>query len=170
MAKTSARPQSRLLIIAAVGAALLVVGIVGPDMWRKYANTGKALRDARANLSAVIKARDAYLAEKNAEETVLKQARAAASTGDLWVTVNRAIEEVNLRERAKLNTVAERGSTTSARVQLDLTGVSLQELVDLLYKIYKGNSMAVVEQLTTLAASKDGKGLDCRMVLLAPKV
>lgn len=51
------------------------------------------------------------------------------------------------------------------QLELSVTGASLEEVVQLLHKIFSSNSMVIVQDLRELGPSKQGKGLDCRVTL-----
>ncbi|GEM_PF-6675953 len=157
-------------ILAAVAIALAVVAVVyAPEPVRAYLGGKSRVAAARQKLERVQRWHDELVAIRKSEKDLLDQARSASAQGDLWTVVNRAMQELNLQDRSNLTT-AVTASTSMTQLELSVTGASLEEVVQLLHKIFSSNSMVIVQDLRELGPSKQGKGLDCRVTLLAPKV
>jgi hypothetical protein len=55
-------------------------------------------------------------------------------------------------------------------VNVSLQGVGLAELTDFLHAAYGGGRPVALQQLDFLRPARDGKGLDCSMTLMSPRV
>jgi hypothetical protein len=53
-------------------------------------------------------------------------------------------------------------------LQLKLNGISLQELIDFLHKIYTSKNLVVVYRVESLKPTPDNKGLDYNVVFMSP--
>ena len=139
--------------------------------YQTYLNSGIQLREARQRLT------DAQIIQAEMTKTRLKEqeiSKSLASRGsgsDLWTQVDKAVKDLKLGNRCSLRTpaAAARKGENFAAVELSLTGVSAQELVDLLHRIYDTGYVVILDKLDHLKPSQDKKGLDCRMQLVAPR-
>ena len=54
-------------------------------------------------------------------------------------------------------------------VQITLRNVSMKEIIDLMHGLYASNNLILMQRLTYLKPSPDGKGLECAVVMISPK-
>ena len=80
----------------------------------------------------------------------------------LFTHVDNLLTSTNLRARAQLEQYRPRNaSPKQPMVQLRLQGVSSQELIDFLHKIYADNNLIAVYKLDYLRPATNEQGLDC---------
>jgi len=163
--------ESRVLVVGAAIVVVMVVylGMQGP--WDTYQNaakqvdrTEKRLREAQSIHQRVAKARNA--------EALVREQLAGQVRFDLLAFVNRAVVEGGLSARAVIGNPSRNvtGSNKMSEVQVELKGVSVAEFIDLLHRIYGSGQLVVLHDMTSLGPSFDGRGLDCRMIFLAPRL
>ena len=152
----------------------LFMAVYVPTSW------GKRYQDAKKEVTqqteALQLARLVKLEEEQrveSQQQLLEQLNARSPSFDLFPFVSTVVEEVGLRNRAKL------GNDQSARnrqqwpkhpmVELELTGVSLKEVVDLLYKIRESKNLVSVYKMEMEPAVRS-QGLRCEITLVSVKV
>ncbi len=170
MATTKLQPRERMVLYAggfAVAAMAIWWLIDGP--YQKYVDSGTQLAAARERLL------DAQIKQAEVRKTDERRKQILSSLGqgnfDLWSQVDKAAKDLKLGTRCTIKTgrgMTARGDKSSS-VEVTLTGVSNQELVDLLHRVYDTGSVLVLSQMNHLKPSADKKGLDCRMTLVAPR-
>jgi len=154
----------------ALAAIVLYWALHGP--YEAYKNSAAQVNAARMRLqqAQIWQAEIEAAREKEAQLVGLMEQHAPGF--DLWSHVNRAVTDTELTGRAEVlssRTGTAPGSSMSA-VDLTLKGVSTGELVALLHEIYDDESFVVLERLDELKPANSGRGLDCRMRLVAPKL
>ena len=112
-------------------------------------------------------------ARVHSQQQLLELLDARPASFGLFPYINGVVSEVGLSERAKL------GNSQSARnrkkwpkhpmVELELNGVSLEELVNLLYKVRSSKNLVNIYQMETEPATRD-KGLRCEITFVSVKV
>lgn len=91
----------------------------------------------------------------------------------MWSFLNTALAETELRDRANLERVKARTrdkemAQYATMVELRLPGVTLEQLVKLLHRIYNSNNLVVLYKLDYLRPTSDNKGLECAATFLSP--
>lgn len=90
---------------------------------------------------------------------------------EIFAFMNRVLSETNLRGRAQLDnlrTVTRLASDDQPRVRLQLHGVALEELINLLHKVYGSENLVVVQKADLRPAPND-KGLNCDLTFVSVK-
>jgi type II secretory pathway component PulM len=146
--------------------AALVVMLVGFASSDDYALAQQRLADARNRLAraeAVVR----ELRASQAGTAALEQMLRARGTGySLYTSIDRAVRAAGLTDRARLESQA-MGDASAVRITLQ--GVSMEELVDLLYDIYAGDKLVFLHRLAYLEPADGGRGLDCQFWLKTPR-
>ena len=145
-----------------------------PNSWGKRYKAAKSLmkqKQGELQLAQVDKLTEEERVRSQQELLQLLEARGAGF--DLFSFVSGVMQETGLGERGKL------GTDQSARnrkqwprhpmVELELTGVSLEEVVGLLYKIRSSNNLVAVYKMEMEPAIRD-KGLRCEITFVSVKV
>lgn len=139
---------------------------------------GKRHQSARAQLEQ--KEQELQLAQLDLmaeQERVQRQEKLLAILNardprfDLFSYVNAAIKEAGLTDRAKLQ-IAPTTRSSSPRhpmVELELTSVSLAEVIELFYKVGGSNNLIGVHKMTLEPAERE-KGLQCEVTFVTLKV
>lgn len=106
------------------------------------------------------------------QEKLLAVLNARDPRFDLFSFVNGALKEAKLNDRAKLEIAATNTRTASPNhpmVELEMTGVSLEELIELFYKVGGSNNLIAVHKMNIEPAVKD-RGLKCEITFVTLKV
>ena len=149
----------------------LFMAVYVPNSW------GKRYKAAKAQLSQ--KKQELQLAQLDklteqervrSQQLLLEQLDARGAGFSLFPFINSMVGEAGLSARAKL------GNDQSARnkkewpkhpmVELELTGVSLNEVVELLYKVRSSKNLVSIYKLEMEPAVRD-KGLRCEITFVS---
>lgn len=176
MAKVMMQKREKLVVLAG---AVVVVIIVSQWLFsdrgplNAYSQSIRQAQAARARLEDAQLIRDEALSRRQSREALEAKLRSRGAFG-LYTHVDRALQAQNLKgsqgKRATLetqNTAVRSGAFEAVKLQLD--GVSMEELLDLLLRIYSGNNLIALDRLDELRPADDGRGLVCSMVLIAPR-
>lgn len=172
MARMKLQPRERMVLT--VGAvAVVAIGLFwlidGP--YQAYADSKVRVVEARQRLlDAQIK--QAEVTKANERDRQIRQKLGQHGAGfDLWTEIDKAVKDLKLNTRTQMRSVrgmSSRGENNAA-VEVTMNGVSTQELVNFLHRVYDTDYIVLLSQLTYLKPSVDKKGLDCRMTLVAPR-
>ena len=168
MARTNLEPRERILIVVGAVVTVIVLGsfiVRGP--LHKYKAIHSQVRVARDRLRRAEAARQEILSRRADQEALraLMQARGAGYS--LWTVVTRAIQIKGLTNRAKIDS-ANREASIGNGVKLMLEGVSMEELVGVLYEVQGKDPLVILHKLDYLRPARDGKGLECSLVFISP--
>ena len=172
MPKLKLQSRERLVVMAGLGALVLIVAYwASQGPYDAYKNSANQVKQAQMRLQQVQIWQAEVDAARDKERKVRELLQATTGRFDLWTHVDRAVKETKLEGRAELQTdrAAASPSSNMTAVRLTLKGVSTSELVDLLHRIYDNESFVALERLDELKVSAKGQGLDCRMLLVAPR-
>lgn len=105
------------------------------------------------------------------QEKLLAVLNARDPRFDLFSFVNNALKEGKLSDRAKLeiSPTTRTSSPNHPMVDLELNGVSLEELIELFYKVGGSNNLISVHKMNIEPAVRD-RGLKCSVVFVTLKV
>lgn len=106
------------------------------------------------------------------QEKLLAVLNARDPRFDLFSFVNGAVKDAGLSTRAKLEIATPNRRTASPNhpmVDLALTGVSLEELIELFYKVGGSKNLIAVQKMNIEPAVKD-RGLKCEITFVTLKV
>ncbi|MCF6283818.1 MAG: hypothetical protein L3K26_01310 [Candidatus Hydrogenedentes bacterium] len=168
------REKGTVIFAALFLVLALFMAFYVPNSWGKRYKAAKA-QLAQKEQELQLARLDKITEEErvHSQQLLLEQLEARGSTFSLFPFVNSMVSEAGLSERAKL------GNATSARnrrkwpkhpmVELELTGVSLEEVVDLLYKIRSSKNLVSIYTLEMEPAVRD-KGLRCEITFVSVKV
>lgn len=162
--------ESRERIALGVAGALIAAAVVywlaqGP--LDKYHQAEARLRAARANLAAAEELHKKAAAARLEGQALDSLLAVRSPNYDLGTEVYRAIQAQGLTDRSQTET--ERGIRGAYAERIELEGVSMEELIGLLYEIHRGDDLIVLQKLDYLRPMPDGKGLECRFVLITPR-
>jgi len=155
-------------------ALLLVLALLayipsGPR--KKYLQSHQELLALQNELSTIEMLKVEELARLNGQKILMERLAARPQNFDLFSFVDRTLRECNLKEGSQLeNASSRRLIANQPMVDLSLTNVSLQDLVDFLHKIYASKNLVALYKLDQLRPASREKGLDCEMTLVTMKV
>ncbi len=166
MAKFQMQKRERIAMVAG-GIILLALLLfkMSETPIEQYKQSKTSLQNARMRLDEVRLWRTEILASRADQEEIEKRLKLRGKQ-DFFSAVNSAVRKVELTDRAKV-TNSPRAKVTE--VQLDLNGVSLKEVIDVVHEIHKSDSLAVLKDMQYLRSTRDNKGLDCKITLSSPK-
>lgn len=160
--------------VVAVGLviAMLIIIPLGPR--KQYEQSHAEVVELRTQLGMALEAKEAELERLRSQEKLMAKLNERKPNFDLWSFMNTVLKQTKLAERAYLENFKPRTDRQGAAgdvvmVQLRLNGASLEELVDLLHKIYASGNLVVMHKLDFLRPGRNNKGLDCNIVFLSPK-
>jgi len=168
MAKRVLTRRERVLISAAatVFFAMIVLPL-GSILSRKYRETQTALATAEQGLKDVRVTRRAVLEHRRGAELIAERVRAGSGDFVLFNFARSVVDQRGLTDRARLQ---ERVAPAKlSLITVELNGISLEELIGLMSALQDGKHLIAMELLSTLEASRDKKGLNCSISLVAPR-
>ena len=169
MSKLNLKKREWTFII--VGVLVVSLAVVIPVVRRAKSAYEKSTAQVRQAENRLHDARDLRLlieAERSGRKAIRERLAQRPGNFSLYSFANRCLLELDLKQRAKLNTENARGSHLES-AKLRLEGVSMEELVNFLHRLYDNNNLIVVQKLDHLRPARDGQGLDCYMTLMAPR-
>lgn len=161
--------REKLMIAAA---AVVFIGMIvlplGSILAREYRATQTALSEATTRLHQARDLRRVVLEQREGRKLIAKRVGAAGAGFSLYDYARSAIETQGLTERARLETpLASPGLDT---VKIALSGVSLEELIGLMYTLQHSKALVTVDRLDYLRAAANAKGLDCALTVQSPRI
>ncbi|MBM3289435.1 MAG: hypothetical protein FJY92_04720 [Candidatus Hydrogenedentes bacterium] len=171
MAKMKLQPRERLvLMLGAVGVVLIGGYGISQGPYQAYARSNNEVAQARERLTSA-RITQATVQRDREKQAEVKKKLPQAGKFNLWSEVDKAVKDLKLGKRCSMR--SNRGMSTqgqeSSSVEVTLNGVSSQELVDLVHRVYDTGYFVYLSQLMYLRPSNDQKGLDCRMTFVAPQ-
>lgn len=171
--------QDRLSFVFAATAAALVVFMlvfIPINPLRKYRQSVNALESTRQEFQSTVDLRDAHLERLRNQEILMKGLKKRNAGFDLWSFLSDVLAQEGLRDDirtrdlrkvpAKLQRTAD-PSKQVTMVELELTGITLEELTNVLHKVYDSNNLIVVYHML-LRPGSNNRGLDCELTFLTP--
>jgi hypothetical protein len=160
--------------LAACGLAVFVVLLAaywvptGPR--RGYENSVAALESAKEEYEMTQLLEVEENLRIQSQQSIREQLQVRPASFNFFTEVDRTVTEAKLKDRAQLNRVrAAKEETPQDLVELRLTGVSLEEVVDFLHRVYEKNNLIAVHQMNYLRPQSDEQGLECSITLATIK-
>lgn len=167
MAKRTLRRREWILIVG--GAAVLAAAALTPvcrEALRKYERSGNQLQLAQDRLQGALGLQAAIEEERSGQNAIMGRINARDARFDLFSFTNKCLRDLRLEARANLE---RRQLGGLDGVQITMNGVSMQQLIDLLYALYDSKNLIVLQRMDHLRVARDGKGLDCLVTFVSPK-
>ena len=166
-----------------IGVVLSAVAVIAVIFMGMYTFSGprRAYLKSQTELSGLVDQLASFRSLKLSEEQrlarqdTLMQVLASRPAGfNLFSFVDDTIGSLNMRAFANTtNAPRGRGDAKTdklALVQLELNGVGLKQILDVLHTLYESNNLIAVQRMDRLAPSKSaGNGLDCTLILATLK-
>lgn len=170
MAKLNLGKRERIVVIVGiVSLSLMASSFLIKSARGAYSQAQNQLEAAKENLRHAKQLSATVKAEQRGHEAIKGKTNERPRGFSLFSFTTRTLTEVNLKERASLETDTRGTRSNLEVVRLELGGVSMKELVDFLHRIYAADNLIVVQKLEHLKPASDGKGLDCQMTFIMPK-
>ena len=162
--------RERIVIGVGVG-VLLLIGLIPilRGLNKKYDVSRSQLVQATNRLENARELRAVIDAERSGQNAIIEQIKKRPGNFDLYSFTSRCLRELELENRYNLENQRMPSGGALEGVQLTLTGVSMEEVVDLLHKVYSSNNLIVLQRLQYLRPARDGKGLECLLTFMTPK-
>lgn len=176
MAKVAMQKREKIMVLTGAVFVAIVVSqwaITERGPFKTYHQSIREVEAARVRLLDAMLVRDEALGRLQSSVALEGKLRSRGAFG-LYSYVDRALQAENLKGgqgvRATLETqnTAVRSGAFEA-VKLHLEGVSMDELLNLLLRIYSGENLIILDRMDELRAADDGRGLVCDLVLMAPR-
>jgi type II secretory pathway component PulM len=171
MPKLTLQPrEKRVLIIGGIAAVLILGYSLAQGPLDKYRNAAQGVRDARLRVEEARALRDTILEERAAAEAIRRQIQQQRSQ-DLMVLVNGTLTDMKLLadNRGKYQSQQVFAGEDQEQLKVTLTGVTLEEIVNFLHRVYSSPNI-IVTHSARIHPNEAGKGLNCEVVLLAPRM
>lgn len=159
----------------AIGLAVLICAPVYFAAVRPLKNTHmKSVRNLASAQDRLLDAalwHDEFVAAQSGAGALEDLVKARSPRFDLWSYVNDKCKEAGINDRAEVE--KKRGGASTGKldaVELKLSGVSMEELVNLLHKTSSDDALVVVNEMGQLVPAPDGKGLNCSVSFVTPKL
>lgn len=174
--KNKNKPHRRTVFFGIIaGALILFMCLFIPTGPMKKYNRAKAdVVALKEQLTLAYQSKMAQEARLREQETLMERLRERQPSFDLWSFLNSTLAEADLKERATLENYKPRADNKNVTdyinmVQMSISGVTLNDLIDLFHKIYAGNNLITIYRLEHMRPAGGGKGLECKVIFLSPK-
>lgn len=169
------KPDRVGFIFAATAVALVLFMLlfIPLNPLRKYRRAVGQVESRRQELQSLVDLRDMHIERLRDQEGIMKRLNDRPASFRLWSSIISVLDGENLRDRANLSEIAPKLdksgeiSNQVSMVELELVGVTLGELTNVLHKAYSDNKLVVVYR-ALLRPSNDKRGLDCKLTFLTP--
>ena len=169
MAASKLKPREKAVV--AIGTVvLLLIGItpLAQRGWAAYERSEALVEESRDRFILAQEWQAAIEEERAGQKAIRDRLRRRPANFDLYGFTNQVVRQANLQERATLNTESLNNPALDG-VLVELRGVSMKQLVDLLHTLYDSPNLIVVQKVDHLRPASDGNGLDLRMTLMSPR-
>ncbi len=164
----SLEKRERIVLSIGFAAIILAIGYFGMRPALDQYETSRAqLMAARSQLEQARRIHREVQELERERERVEQLLAARGSNYSLWNAVNRSIQTNQLARHAEITSQPNEMAGASA-VRISLSGVSLEQLVELLYEIHSRDSLVTLRRVQYLRPALDGQGLDCDLMLITP--
>jgi hypothetical protein len=171
MAKSSLAPREKKLIGFMFTVMLCMTLIpIYKNVSTRHAQSENQLAQAIQRLDDTRIWRSAIVSDREGQKIIQAQLSARGGSFDLYGATSKWISDTKLDGRANLQS---KGLTSREGaiegIQITLAHVNMNEILDLLHKMYNSKNMITMQKMPYLRPSRDGKGLECAIVMIAPK-
>ena len=171
MAKTSLAPrEKRLIAIMFTGMVCMTLIPIYKNVTARHVQSENQLAQAKQRLEDARLWRSAIVTDREGQKIIQAQLSARDGSFDLYSATSKWISETKLDGRANLQS---KGLTSPEGVvegiQITMTHVNMNEILNLLHKMYNSKNMITMQKMPYLRPARDGKGLECAVVMIAPK-
>ncbi len=172
MASRKLQRKERIAIAAVV--AIFIALAVTPlmrDLSRRNARSEVMLREAANRLQDTLAMRQLIELEREGHSVVEKYVQSRDPRFNLYTFADSCLRQYKLEGRARLEI---KGKLSSGRsldgIKIELKGVNMEELTNFLHRLYDNDNLITLQGLRYLRPARDGKGLDCEMTFVTPRV
>lgn len=168
--------QKRERIMVTVG-VLAVVGVLAYHITQgpleAYQQVQQEYEEARFSLSQAALWRSEIVQARSSHDALAEYIEARGGNFNLLTFINNTLSEHGLIERADFSNARPGVGGVPAGdfegVQLHLSGVSMEELIDFLHTLYDSGNLILLSDLRYLRPADDGRGLETEMTVFCPR-
>ncbi len=171
MPKRTLVKRERIMIVGAFAVlASIILLPFGQGFARDYERTQRQAEDAVDRLIQIRQMRELVLTERSDRRIIMDRVEARDPSFDLYSFTNASLMQLSMHDNARLQSQDSRFAGAALDVvQLNLANVNMQQIIDLLHKLHSSGNLIAMQRLGHLQPMRDGKGLECEIVLMAPK-
>lgn len=171
MAKINLAPRERRLLSIML---VVMIGMTITPIYRsisaKHELSITKLNEAHARLNEVTIYKSAILEEREGQKAIQSKLKTRPRSFDLYSSTNQWIKKAKIADRADLQSKGLNSREAAFQsVQITLNHVNMNEILNLLHEIYASKSLITMQRMAYLRPARDGKGLECAIVMTAPK-
>ena len=162
--------RDQIVIVLGAMAILLVTLMAfyvptGPK--KKYEASMQRLESLVSDLQEQQSLRIDETVRVQSQQALLNRLEARPASFDFFAFVQTLLTQSGLGNNSALEQHTTRGGTEKQpMVRVELEGVSLEQLVDFLHRMYASENLVGMYQMSRLRPAKNNKGLDCDLVLI----
>ncbi len=162
--------RERIMIVCAFAVlASIILLPLGRGFSQDYGRTHSQAEDAVARLIQIRQMREQVLTERSDRRIIMDRVDARDPNFDLYSFTNASLMQLSMHDSARLQSQARYAGGALDVVRLNLSNVNMQQIIDLLHKLHSSDNLIAMQRLGHLRPMNDGKGLECEIVLMAPK-
>jgi len=164
------RDQVTLVCAGLVVMLVLFMAVYLPTgPMKNYREAERALRDAQEQLNMWQMQKQEQLARLESQESFQQRLAARPGNFQLISFLDQMLIETGLKGREELSTPRDRAARdrpNNPMAELQLTGVSLEELVNFLHRVHSSGNLVAVYQINNIGPSRDERGLDLNLTFV----
>lgn len=171
MPKRTLVKRERIMVVCAFAViASIILLHFGRGFARDYERIQRQANDAVDRLNQIRQMRELVLTERSDRRIIMDRVEARDPNFDLYSFTNASLMQLSMQNNASLQSKGSRWSGGALDVvQLNLANVNMRQIINLLHKLHSSGNLIVMQRLGHLRPTRDGKGLECEIVLMAPK-
>jgi hypothetical protein len=166
-------PKNRLALLSGGLALLIVLGLAmyipaGPR--KNYVTSSTEVSTLQNELNMAMLMKKEQEMRLQSQEKLMETLKSRPANFDLFSYMSTVLNDSGLTEdgRALLENLRNRRDLENQpAVDLTLSRVSLEELIDLLHKVYTSNNLIAVYKVDRIQPERTGNGLDCKLTLVS---
>jgi len=157
---------------------MLTIGVIALVLWGAYLGAQGPLKKYQLSAKNVVEARNRIKTLRTVEATVASERRGQEAFKklvdsrrrgfDLFVYLQE-LSRADLPGRVDLKNSVVTSGGGIAEVVVTMNGVSIEQFVDFLHKVYSSNNLIAVPRVDYVRLARDQKGLDCRLAFISPR-
>lgn len=169
MALKTLATRERILIAIAI---LIFAAILLPTLNRfanDYRNAKRQAHDSVLQLEEIRFMRELILEDRRGQEILRAKIAQRKPNFDLYSHINKTVREIGIQQLVTLKSGGSMAGVSIDAVDLDLRGVNMKQLIDLMHSLYESDNLITLKSLGSLRPAPGNKGLNCTMTLISPR-